>query len=72
MEEEENGVCWWKTPPGSLDTNPIENVWHELKEFMRREVKPHNISELVDVFGKIWTKPNARSISATYRRFCQK
>ena len=45
---EENGVCLWKTPPESPDANPIENVWHELKEFMRREVKPRNKSELVD------------------------
>ena len=45
---EENGVCWWKTPPVSPDANPIENVWHEFKEFMRREVKPRNKSELVD------------------------
>ena len=22
------------------DANPIENLWHELKEFVRREVKP--------------------------------
>ena len=27
----ENGVNWWQTPPESPDTNPIENLWHELK-----------------------------------------
>jgi len=28
--------------------NPIENLWHELKEFIRREVKPRTKQELVD------------------------
>ena len=35
-----NGVNWWKTPAESLDLNLIENLWHELKEFIRRETKP--------------------------------
>ena len=29
---EDNDVCWWKTPPESPDANPIENLWHELKD----------------------------------------
>ena len=28
---EEKGIQWWRTPPESLDANPIENLWHELK-----------------------------------------
>ena len=31
---------WDKTPAESPDLNPIESLWHELKEFIRREVKP--------------------------------
>ena len=45
---EENGVNWWRTPPKSPDLNPIESVWHELKEYLRREIKPANKSELID------------------------
>ena len=29
------GVNWWRTPSESL-ANPIEHLWHELKEFIRR------------------------------------
>ena len=27
-----NRINWWRTPAESPDVNPIENVWHELKE----------------------------------------
>ena len=36
----DNEVNWWKTPPESPDINPIENLWHELKEYNCHEVKP--------------------------------
>ena len=44
---EDNKVTWWKAVAESPDLNPIENLWHELKEFIRREVKPTTKDELI-------------------------
>ena len=52
---EENGINWWKTPPESPDCNPIENLWHELKEYLRREVKPKTKEELIHGIQAFWT-----------------
>ena len=51
---ESAGINWWKTPPESPDCNPIENLWHELKEFCRREVKPTTKEELVEGIQRFW------------------
>ena len=51
---EEKGVTWWQTPPESPDCNPIENLWHELKEYIRREIKPKTKSELIDGIESFW------------------
>ena len=51
---EEEQINWWKTPPESPDANPIENLWHELKEFIRREVKPTTKAELISGIKRFW------------------
>ena len=51
---EEMGIHWWRTPPESPDINPIENMWHELKEYLRREVKPTTKQELVNGIQEFW------------------
>ena len=51
---EEHRVNWWRTPAESPDLNPIENLWHELKEYLRREVKPKSKEELVHGINQFW------------------
>lgn len=50
----ENNINWWKTPAESPDMIPIENLWHELKEFVRHEVKPRTKQQLVDGIKAFW------------------
>ena len=71
----ENGIRWWRTPAESPDTNPIENLWHKLKEFICREVKPQRKEELITGILRFWRtvdiqKCNKYSTctSATYAR----
>jgi transposase len=52
---EQKGINWWRTPPESPDLNPIENLWHELKEFIRREVKPKTKQQLIDGILAFWS-----------------
>ncbi len=51
---EENNINWWRTPPESPDLNPIENMWHELKEFLRAKVKPRNLAQLKAGIKTFW------------------
>ena len=48
-------------PYASLMTNVVssmQNVWHELKEYQRREVKPKTKQELVDGINGFWNTVN--------------
>jgi len=49
-----NHITWWKTPPELPDLNPIENMWHELNEFLRWEIKPRTKDELVSGIQQFW------------------
>ena len=44
----------WKTPPESPDLNAMEKLWHELKEYIRRVIKPTIKQELVDGIRAFW------------------
>jgi len=49
-------INWWKTPPESLDLNPIENVWGSMKQFLRKEYKPQNLDELKTGIWTFWRR----------------
>ena len=51
---QDRGINWWRTPPESPDCNPIENLWHDLKEHLRREVKPRSKEELIQRIVSFW------------------
>jgi len=50
----DNNVSLFPTPPESPDLNPIENMWHELKHFIRTTVKPRNKEELFQGIKTFW------------------
>ena len=49
-------INWWKTPLGSPDMNPIELVWHEMKHYLRKYVKPKTKEELMAGLEKFWVE----------------
>ena len=49
-----NNINWLETPPESPDLNPIENLWHELKEYLRREIKPTTKDALINGVKLFW------------------
>ena len=46
----------FRTLPESSDCNPIENLWHELKHFIRTVVKPQNKDNLIQGIRMFWAK----------------
>jgi len=67
----ENNINWYCTPAESPDINPIENLWHEMKEHIRREIKPHTKEELVDGIKEFWSTVNGEKCRK-YIRHLQK
>lgn len=50
-----------------MSRNPIENIWHELKEFIRREVKPKTKQDLIDGIAHFWTTVTAEKCTRYIR-----
>jgi transposase len=51
---EDNNIRVMDWPPQSPDQNPIENLWHEIKNSVRRKVKPSNLDELNVLIQQAW------------------
>lgn len=47
-------VIHFKTPAQSPDLNPIELVWNDMKYFIKTEVKPNSIHELIEGVMFFW------------------
>ena len=50
----DKNVNWWPTPPESPDLNPIENVWGTMKEYLRNNYKPKDLSDLKAGIREFW------------------
>jgi hypothetical protein len=51
---EQNNIRTLPFPPKSPDLNPIENLWHLVKDELRRGPKPSNLVELKLYVKKAW------------------
>ena len=47
-------VNWWRTPAEFPDLNPVENLWHKLKKYVRRAIKPRTKQELIWGILQFW------------------
>ena len=68
----ELGINWWRTPPESPDMNPIENVWAELKDHLRKRVKPSTKDGLIRGIQDFWGTKMTAAKCAKYIRHMHK
>lgn len=69
---EKEGIYWWRTPPESPDLNPIELVWHQLKNHLRQHVKPKNLADLEDGIQTFWQETMTKAVCKRYINHLQK
>jgi len=50
----DQNIDWWKTPAESPDINPIELIWAEMKQFLRKKVKPESQADLLHGCRLFW------------------
>lgn len=62
----DNNVNYWPTPAESPDCNPIENLWHQMKDHLRRRVKPSTKDELVNGIKEFWNETVTPDLCSRY------
>ncbi len=63
---QQEGINWWRTPAESPDLNPIELVWHQLKQHLWQHVKPKNLDELQTGIAEFWSQKVRPSLCRSY------
>ena len=69
---EANGIQWFETPTESPDLNPIEMLWHELKNFLPTTFKPMTKDELPDGIRRFWRERMTAEKCQVYINHLQK
>lgn len=49
-----NNIRWSRTPPNSPDVSAMENVWYDMKEYIRDKVRPSSQRELIAGVQEFW------------------
>jgi len=56
-------------PPSSPDVNPIENIWHELKEHIRKQAHhPSSVAELIEAVKEAWKQIKIKDVNKYVHR----